>query len=409
MPKIEDFQKQKPSKKSNGWTVPLPNKEPTTPQRRPGRGEDPFFESPKKDHLELKIDKLSIAPLTSLGESTNATQTVHEGGTNATQTVHEGGTNATQTVHEGGTRKSVTRHKRYTEGDTDRDTNGTRTVHERDTKLSFSKLLGIKRDVVKFVFNQCKFNGNLEGTEYLSYEHLSEATGHKKSSMKTTVSRLREDGYLIRVDRVDGRGGLIRLKLDDPLYKSMIFSETSNSSRENNATQTVHKRYTIRDTEGDTTISSSSSLKEERDPKTTTTAKSELPDDWKEINCAPLRDLREPFGENHLRRLLKIGKTNPIQVQENIKRVAYAIKHKTQTFKKSPIAMLMGLLSEGIDFDAPKGYQSPMIKFKEPEALISSQENEIQNSKSSDELEAAAATEAKRQIAALTAHLKDMP
>lgn len=181
-------------------------------------------------------------------EEKNATQTVHKRDTIETQTVHKGHTNATQEKPQ----LERTRHKRDTQGDTERDTNGTQTVHKRDTELSFSRLLGIKREVVKFVFNQCKFNGNKEGTEFLSYEHLAEAIKQSKSSMKTTVSRLREEGYLIRSERLDGRGGLIRLKLDDSLYKSMLFLESSGALRKGNATQTRHKRYTEGDTQGDT-------------------------------------------------------------------------------------------------------------------------------------------------------------
>lgn len=335
----------------------------------------------------------------------NATQTVHERDTIATQTVHKADTNATQENIE----NPITRHKRDTEGDTDRDTNATRTVHERDTELSFSRLLGIKRDVVKFVFNQCKFNGNLEGTEYLSYEHLSEAIGYKKSSMKTTVFRLREEGYLIRVDRVDGRGGLIRLKLNDSLYKTMLFSESSNLKREDNATRTRHERDTIRDTEGDTTLSSSSSIQEQSSKKTTTT-KTELPDEWKLIDCSPLRELAEGFGESHLIRLFKTGKTTPEKVQESIKRIAFAVKYKTQTFKKTPIAMLMGLLADGNEFDPPKGYYS-MILPREPEAI-----NEEESDLPSTNAEATAladkkakeeADEAKRDIA--DRYLKKLP
>ena len=157
--------------------------------------------------------------------------------------------------------------------------------------------------------------------------------------------------------------------------------------------------------------SSSSSIKERRDPKTTTTTKSELPDEWQEIDCAPLREQSEGFGEDHIERLWKLGTTNPAQVQENIKRIAFAIKHKTQKFTKSPIAMLMGLAKAGKNFDPPKDY-NPEIQSRigseglKPESKW--EENE-DPSGLNPRVEAQAAAEAKRQIAALTAHLKDMP
>ena len=148
--------------------------------------------------------------------------------------------------------------------------------------------------------------------------------------------------------------------------------------------------------------SSSSSIKERRDPKTTTTTKSELPDDWKKIDCAPLREQAEGFGEDHLRRLLKLGTTNPDQIQENINRISYAVKNKTQTFKKTPIAMLMGLCSEGKYFDPPKGYGL----INQPDKVKSADKAKEPQSIPQEET---AAAEAKRQIAALTAHLKEMP
>jgi hypothetical protein len=108
--------------------------------------------------------------------------------------------------------------------------------------------------------------------------------------------------------------------------------------------------------------SSSSSINLERERKTTTTREPELPDEWKTIDCAPLQAVGIEFGESHLLRLYESGKTNHVQVQENIKRVAFAVKNKTQIFKKNPVAMLMGLLPKGKDFDVPQGYYNSVAQ-----------------------------------------------
>ncbi|MEO5969124.1 MAG: hypothetical protein ABIQ95_04290 [Bdellovibrionia bacterium] len=252
-------------------------------------------------------------------------------------------------------------------------------------KMTFGQLVGLQKAITLFIYEQCKMIRS-EVTNSITIQYLSEHCQTTVFAAQSAIQRLEKKSVLERVEFKNGRGGWTKYSLKKDIF-SEIYQSESTFKLSSNLVQSSFKVSA----QLSSTLSSSSSLKEGRDPKTTTTTKFELPGDWKEIDCAPLRDLTEPFGENHLRRLFKSGKTNPAQVQESIKRVAYAVKNKTQTFRKTPTAMLMGLLSEGIDFDAPKGYYSIM---QSEQAISTKAEEEPESTQE----EKAAAEEAKAII-----------
>ena len=97
-------------------------------------------------------------------------------------------------------------------------------------------------------------------------------------------------------------------------------------------------------------------------PTTTEVTQGELPDEWMKVDFKPVNDLGERMGKQHLETLFKSGKTTPEKVQESVNRIAFAVNNKTQVIKKTPTAMLMGLLPKGKEFDPPKGYYKVVTK-----------------------------------------------
>ena len=250
-----------------------------------------------------------------------------------------------------------------------------------------------QKTVLDFLFKKALDDGGKDNriAQGITKDQLAKITQSKPLAAKDVARQLLEKDAIRIYNVVDGRGGWVDYIIAKNFHSELYIQQI-------NGIQKVRDKYEksarevpdkVRDKVRENVPSSS--LKEERDPKTTTTRKPELPDDWKEIDCAPLREQAEGFGEDHLRRLLKLGTTTPIQVQENIKRIAFSVKHKTQTFKKTPIAMLMGLCSEGKYFDAPKGYY-PIVQSEQAASTKSEEEPE------STQEEKAAAEEAKTMI-----------
>ena len=119
----------------------------------------------------------------------------------------------------------------------------------------------------------------------------------------------------------------------------------------------------------------------------------ELPDEWMKVDFKPINSLGERMGKQHLDTLFKSGKTSPEKVQESVNRIAFAVRNKTQVIKKTPTAMLMGLLPKGKEFDPPKGYYKAVVKSK-----FDDETNDIGSEESSTEDDKKKAEEARHRL-----------
>jgi hypothetical protein len=292
----------------------------------------------------------------------------------------------------------------------------TKVVHENLTYLHtmdlVARLCGNKRKVLMLICKRCTENRSTSSGP-ITTDMLRQAIGGNSNTANTVVERLIIQGFIWRDKRIPGKRGTGGFScFCTTAYIRDAVTELwgiSNQLATTLATSETRELATSKQPHKQPVGPSSSSIKSESLKTTTTTkTKPELPDEWKEIDCAPLREQSEGFGEDHLRRLWNLGTTTPSKVQENIRRIAFAVKHKTQRFTKTPVAMLMGLAKSDGEFDPPKGYYSGSGSIKDIEDTRNDN-TDPQLTLKSERLETEAALEARRQIAALTAHLKEMP
>lgn len=230
-------------------------------------------------------------------------------------------------------------------------------VTEKKIQASRIEILGkVEKALVIFVCEECRKIASLE-TNFIPNEELETLLTLNPHGLRSLIYRVRKKGFFEVTSKQLQHTGLRKFTVPQHIYDQ--FSAHVSLRRHSGVIQA----YPQASPEASLLPSSSSSLKEQSSKNTTTTE--DLPDVWKQINVTPLQDLGQPFGETHIKQLYKSGKMNPAQVQESIHRVAYAVKHRTQPFKRGPIAMLMGILKDGREFDPPVGYTGPATPAQE--------------------------------------------
>jgi predicted transcriptional regulator len=197
----------------------------------------------------------------------NQKQSVNKLGTNRAQTVHKPNTKRTQNVHKPNTNRTQTINKSYTEPYT-----------KLYTKLSLSALSGLQREILIFLFHECKKQRS-EITPELTLQFISNSLNIRLMSVKTTLARLVEKGFISRAEHKAGRGGWSKFRFPEELYKEFFQLETE------------QKLYTKQYTEPYTT-SPSSSININNNINTTTTEtenlKISIPEGWEDLDFSQI-------------------------------------------------------------------------------------------------------------------------
>ena len=307
-------------------------------------------------------------------EENNSLQTVHERST-------EKNTNGPQSGYDlntNGAHKNTTVHERFTE----KNTNGSQTVPKRNTEKNtngsqnsspknISHLTGIQRKLMLSIYLNCKIFGGTTSQE-MTIEHLSNLSKCNKKSIKTTIYRLKEKGFIQLVEQKIGRGGWAKYKIDQNIYSDILhqekqifsnYSDIETDNRFTNRTQVVYNRDTEPNTQPYTTLSSSSSLKklttkeEETEMHSNTTV---LPPEWESIDFSFLEDIG--FNKNKLLQIYGAGYLTAEMVQESLYGYDFDRKHNNVKVN-SPINFLMAQLKmKGLPYDLPKNYESPKVR-----------------------------------------------
>lgn len=95
------------------------------------------------------------------------------------------------------------------------------------TIISFSGLSGISRNIVLFIYEQCKTQA-AQVTGPLSLENISLGVGTNSRSAKMLAWRLVNDGILIRVNFKNGRGGWTSYGINLEVYQEIARLESGN-------------------------------------------------------------------------------------------------------------------------------------------------------------------------------------
>ncbi len=111
---------------------------------------------------------------------------------------------------------------------TNRDDTKTKQRQNKDkteTNISVSELTKLQKILIDFIFNQCLINSAII-TKPITSNYISDKTYLTISTVKKTLQRLENSGYLIRYKFKRGRGGWTIYKLQNTIY-SEILTETN--------------------------------------------------------------------------------------------------------------------------------------------------------------------------------------
>jgi hypothetical protein len=236
--------------------------------------------------------------------------------TNGTQIGHERITNRSQGLVNIG----LSDNKRLTE----HVTIGAQTGNNQVNSNLLPRLTGIQRSIIIALYKNCRINGG-NVTQELTLEYISSLTGVNKNSIKTSINRLKNKYCIGMVDYKDGRGGWVKYEISKQLFTELLQHEGLLQQNYNHS-QTVNNLHTQPVTEPITSGSSSSRLIN----ITTTT---DLPDEWKKIDCTPLREINFSFIE-----LMNIYKKRPEHithhvVQDSINQFAFGLMYNPERYK----------------------------------------------------------------------------
>jgi biotin operon repressor len=167
------------------------------------------------------------------------------------------------------------------------ETNWRQTEDKVETKADFSSLVGLQRELVIFFYESCQFNRSSD-TEKLSVEHIAKSCETSASSIKKTIQRLEERGFLKRKDFKNGRGGWTIYSLPKDVFQDLLRAQTGDKLR-TNWRQTRDKVRTELETQPRTAPSSSSREVLFKESSTTPTTVAD------ELSTLDLTQLRE-FG-----------------------------------------------------------------------------------------------------------------
>lgn len=280
-------------------------------------------------------------------------KTEHKVHTNLTQKPN---TNLTQSEHKKyikKTYKTQSTHKPNTKLNTAK----TQSTHKVDTNITqtqhISTLIGHQRIILLFVFEACK-KARSHLTDPLTIIYISKSLEIALGSIKTSIARLCEKGFLKINTYKNGRGGWSIYEIPDHVYKELLQMETQHKLH-TNLTQSTHKVDTKLNTQPNTNAPSSS-----RYNNITTTI---LPEEW---NFDISTYQKFGFTMTQLKQLFSLG-VNPLDVEQSLIEFNYDLENNAltlSTIKTNKINYLMGLLRKG------QSYVSETYR-NEQEAIIS--------------------------------------
>jgi predicted transcriptional regulator/gas vesicle protein len=215
-------------------------------------------------------------------------------------------------------------------------TNWQQTGNKLATKIAFSELVGLQRDIIIFICHECK-NSRSKITESLTLEHIAKSLKRNIGAVRTTIQRLEKKGCLERVEFKNGRGGWSRYEIKESIYHDALRNETGNKLA-TNWQQTGNKLATELATELATSSSSSSSYLIN---KTTT----EIPSEW-HFDITAYRNFG--FTISQIKQLASLGVISATDVEKSLIEFNYDVENGTlPPIKTNKINFLMGLLRGG--------------------------------------------------------------
>lgn len=198
------------------------------------------------------------------------------------------------------------------------------------------RLAGIQRKILEFLVYVCSVKGSLE-TGQIDTISIAEYAETSIGSIKTSLNRLINKGFVKRLPGKTARGGYLNLVITEDVKE--VFTDFSLDPRK--ASNSVDFVQFIRKQLGNKEpLYSSSNITTTK----TDINKNLLPDDWEQINYTCLEHIG--FTQLQLKQLVNL--TTPEAVQESIYHFAYGLEHNPK-FKKytEPLNVFMGVVRKG--------------------------------------------------------------
>ncbi len=214
-------------------------------------------------------------------------------------------------------------------------------------------ITGHQKKILFFIVDDCICVGELT-TGQISNETLRNLLNTDSSTVKESVKRLIKKGLIERKGGKRGRGGFARYTLTDTVKKAVIQEKKKISIGKQLGNELENNWGVDR---GTNASSSSSNIF-----KTTTTIESHIPDDWKNVDIEPLKEIN--FTVGHLKQIISQQKLSLEQVQVSIYAFAFDLNEngKAKKITTDPLSFFIGILKKGDPYSPPSNYVSPRDK-----------------------------------------------
>ena len=246
------------------------------------------------------------------------------------------------------------------------------------TEVHFSALVGLQREIIILIYNQCKVSRS-KSTGPLTLSFVASHIKTTGNSAKVTIQRLEQKQLLKRIESKYGRGGWARFELSESIHRELLQLETDNKL-ETKWQQTDNKSSTQPATEPTT---SSPVVVVSSNFKNTTTTQSSISDE----PCFVIpQELSGKVSRRQLSEFVLAGKISEYDLQLSLDAFAYDLKQNAvQTRNKNnPIAILIGAIKNNGSYNSAKYAEllkSELRPFIESQREASAQKQELKASK----------------------------
>ena len=239
----------------------------------------------------------------------------------------------------------------------------------KKSSVFLTNLVGLRRQIIDVIFSASIQSRN-ESTEPICIEFLAMKVMAPKASVRKTLQRLEHEGFIIRSEFKNGRGGWTKYRLPKNVFQDLLTHETWDKV-ETNLRQSEDKVESQLRTQLRTSPSSSSSSLYNN--KTTTTGRTEtsgpatepsttqtqIDPKWLALDISGLAEVG--FTQTHLIQIARDAKLTPEIVQDSIRHFAFDLRvnGKAKELRGPALNYLMGILRKGFPYAAPENYISP--------------------------------------------------
>jgi hypothetical protein len=220
-------------------------------------------------------------------------------------------------------------------------TNWVQTEYKLSTKIPFTELAGLQREIVVFLCLECKKN-RAKSTEPITLDYLVNSLKRSRDAIKTSIKRLEKKGCITRTKFKNGRGGWSQYEIPADIYQDAIRYENGYKWG-TNWVQTGYKVGSELGSELGTTRPSSSSNNNNIIIETTTTA--DFLEKW---NFDISAYSKFGFGIIQIKQLASLNTISPSEVEQSLIEFNYDYENNAlPLIKTNKINFLMGLLRGG--------------------------------------------------------------